>query len=110
RCVLRHRLRAPALVGSGRRALEGELGAGARSARGRMNPGLQRLSAYPFEKLARLKAGVVPPGELAHISMSIGEPQHAPPELILKALRAGVEQLGGYPPTIGRLELREAAA
>jgi N-succinyldiaminopimelate aminotransferase len=75
-----------------------------------MNPRLEKLTTYPFEKLARLKAGVAGPAQLAHIAMSIGEPQHAPPELILQALRAAVTRLGSYPPTLGSLELREAAA
>jgi len=75
-----------------------------------MNPRLGRLETYPFEKLARLKAGVEPPAGLRHIAMSIGEPQHAPPELIREALRRGVDELGGYPPTLGSLALRSAAA
>lgn len=75
-----------------------------------MNPLLERLQTYPFEKLARLKAGVEPPAHLRHIAMSIGEPQHAPPALVLEALRAGVTRLGSYPPTIGSVELRSAAA
>jgi N-succinyldiaminopimelate aminotransferase len=75
-----------------------------------MNPRLERLHTYPFEKLAQLKAGVVPPAHLTHIAMSIGEPQHAPPRLVLDALREGVTRLGTYPPTVGTLELRTAAA
>jgi hypothetical protein len=35
-----------------------------------------RLAAYPFERLARLKAQVTPPAKLPHIAMSIGF-QHA---------------------------------
>ncbi len=75
-----------------------------------MNPRLDRLQTYPFEKLARLKAGVEPPRGLEPIALSIGEPQHAPPDFILDALRAGVTRLGSYPPTLGTLELRAAAA
>ncbi len=75
-----------------------------------MNPRLERLQTYPFEKLARLKSGVRPPEHLRHIAMSIGEPQHAPPAFILEALRDGATRLGSYPPTIGTLELRVAAA
>ncbi|MGH8259115.1 MAG: aminotransferase class I/II-fold pyridoxal phosphate-dependent enzyme, partial [Steroidobacteraceae bacterium] len=75
-----------------------------------MNPRLERLQTYPFEKLARLKAGVQPPAHLRPISMSIGEPQHEPPALVLDALREGVTRLSSYPPTIGSAELRTAAA
>jgi N-succinyldiaminopimelate aminotransferase len=75
-----------------------------------MNPRLERLHAYPFERLARLKAGVTPPAGLAHISMSIGEPQHAPPELVLETLRRNLDRLGSYPATAGLPELRAACA
>jgi N-succinyldiaminopimelate aminotransferase len=75
-----------------------------------MNPRLRQLQTYPFEKLARLKAGVEPPARLRPIAMSIGEPQHAPPDFILDALREGVTRLASYPPTIGSLELRTACA
>ena len=75
-----------------------------------MNPHLDRLHTYPFEKLAALKSGVTPPAHLPHIALSIGEPQHAAPAFILEALCAGVDRLGSYPPTAGSLELRAAAA
>ncbi|MGH8228216.1 MAG: succinyldiaminopimelate transaminase [Steroidobacteraceae bacterium] len=75
-----------------------------------MNPRLGQLETYPFEKLARLLAGVEPPTGLEPLALSIGEPQHAPPALVLEALREGVTRLGSYPPTIGSLELRAAAA
>jgi N-succinyldiaminopimelate aminotransferase len=75
-----------------------------------MNPRLEQLTTYPFERLARLKAGVAAPTQPAHIAMSIGEPQHAPPQFLLEALRAAVTRLGSYPPTLGSVELRSAAA
>jgi N-succinyldiaminopimelate aminotransferase len=75
-----------------------------------MNPRLALLHAYPFERLARLKAGVEPPANLPHIAMSIGEPQHEPPAFVLDALRQNLHRLGSYPATIGLPELRGAAA
>ncbi len=75
-----------------------------------MNPRLAALHAYPFERLAKLKAGVAPPPGLRHIAMSIGEPQHAPPEFVLEALRRHLADLGSYPTTVGLSELREACA
>ncbi len=75
-----------------------------------MNPRLELLHAYPFERLARLKAGVTPPPDLAHIAMSIGEPQHAPPEFVLESLRRNLGRLGSYPATAGLPELRAACA
>jgi N-succinyldiaminopimelate aminotransferase len=75
-----------------------------------MNPALERLQAYPFERLARLLSGSTPPPELRHIGMSIGEPKHAPPALALAALRAHLEDLGSYPATRGLPALRTALA
>jgi N-succinyldiaminopimelate aminotransferase len=59
-----------------------------------MNPRLEALHAYPFERLARLKAGLTPPPALKHIAMSIGEPQHAAPQILLETLRRSVDELG----------------
>ncbi len=75
-----------------------------------MNPDLARLQPYPFERLAALKAGIEPPAGLAHIAMTIGEPQHAPPAFALEALGAALDGLGGYPATAGLPELRAACA
>ena len=75
-----------------------------------MNPRLERLHAYPFERLARLTAGVTAPAGLAHIAMSIGEPQHTPPAFVLETLRRHADRLGSYPATAGLPELRAACA
>ena len=75
-----------------------------------MNPFLERLQPYPFERLRALLAGAAPPAGLAHVNLSIGEPKHATPEFIERAL---VEHLGGlasYPLTSGTASLREAIA
>jgi N-succinyldiaminopimelate aminotransferase len=75
-----------------------------------VNPRLDRLHAYPFERLARLKSGITPPPGPAHIAMSIGEPQHAPPAFVLDTLRDNLHRLGSYPATGGLPEFRAAAA
>jgi N-succinyldiaminopimelate aminotransferase len=75
-----------------------------------MNPELGRLAPYPFERLARLRAGLVPPAGLSAITMTIGEPQHAPPALALEALVAALDGVGVYPATAGLPELRIACA
>ncbi|MGH8211021.1 MAG: succinyldiaminopimelate transaminase [Steroidobacteraceae bacterium] len=75
-----------------------------------MNPRLERLHAYPFERLARLKTGVTPPAGLAHVAMSIGEPQHASPAFVLGTLRESLDRLGSYPATAGLPEFRAACA
>ncbi len=75
-----------------------------------MNERIGLLHAYPFERLARLKSGLVPPAHLPHIAMSIGEPKHPPPQLVIDALCANMDQLGSYPLTVGVPELRNACA
>lgn len=75
-----------------------------------MNPRLATLHAYPFERLAQLKATLRPPPHLKHIAMSIGEPQHVPPTIVLQALEKNLDRLGSYPATAGSIELRTAAA
>ena len=75
-----------------------------------MNQRLELLAAYPFERLARLKAGITPPAELAHIAMSIGEPKHAPPDFVIEALRRELGKLDSYPVTAGLAEMRAACA
>ncbi|MEE3169291.1 MAG: succinyldiaminopimelate transaminase, partial [Pseudomonadota bacterium] len=47
-----------------------------------MNPNLDRLHPYPFEKLAKLKAGITVPTHLRPISLGIGEPKHPSPEFV----------------------------
>ncbi|MCC5881268.1 MAG: succinyldiaminopimelate transaminase [Halomonas sp.] len=75
-----------------------------------MNPDLDALKPYPFEKLAALKAGVVPPEGLAHIPLTIGEPQHAPFDGALKTLHEHQLDFARYPATAGIAELRDAIA
>jgi len=73
-----------------------------------MNPDLDRLHPYPFEKLAQLKAGVTGPAHLAPISLGIGEPKHPAPEFIKQVVADNLARLGNYPTTKGTDELREA--
>lgn len=74
-----------------------------------MNPQLALLQPYPFERLRTLLSGVVPNPQLAPISLSIGEPKHATPAVVLDAL-AGAKGLANYPTTAGAPALREAIA
>ena len=74
-----------------------------------MNPLLDRLHPYPFEKLRALLDGIEPPG-LPPIRLSIGEPQHATPALIRDALVEHLDGLSTYPLTGGLDVLREAIA
>lgn len=75
-----------------------------------MNPALESLHPYPFEKLAELKAGITPPAHLEHIALSIGEPKHTPPAFVLEAMSQNLNALTQYPLTKGLPELRETIA
>ena len=75
-----------------------------------MNPALDKLQPYPFERLRALLAGAQPPAHLPHISMSIGEPRHPAPEFVVESLIANMAGLGSYPATAGAPQLRAAIA
>ena len=75
-----------------------------------MNPRLFRLQPYPFERLRRLVDGVAPNRALSPINLSIGEPKHPTPGLILDALSAAGASVANYPTTAGLPTLREAIA
>jgi N-succinyldiaminopimelate aminotransferase len=75
-----------------------------------MNPRLDRLYAYPFERLAKLKAGATPPSGLSHIALSIGEPKHPAPPFVVETLTRSLHGLGIYPPTAGSPEFRRSVA
>ncbi len=75
-----------------------------------MNPRLDALHPYPFEKLRALMAGAVPPAGVAPVSLSIGEPKHPTPAFIEAALCANLKGLSGYPATKGNPALRQAIA
>jgi N-succinyldiaminopimelate aminotransferase len=75
-----------------------------------VNDRLDRLSDYPFTRLAALLAEVKPRTNREPVIMSVGEPQHAPPALIDETLRANAHLWGKYPPTNGSPDFRAAAA
>ena len=75
-----------------------------------MNSDLSRLQPYPFEKIAILKKGVQPNPELTPLSLSIGEPKHPTPTIILDSLRDSLGEIASYPGTKGTLALRQSFA
>ena len=79
-------------------------------ARVQVNPNLDRLQPYPFEKLRALFEGLEPPADLKPIRLSIGEPQHPTPPFIMQTLADNLGGLATYPTTQGSEALRGAIA
>jgi N-succinyldiaminopimelate aminotransferase len=75
-----------------------------------MNPLLDRLHPYPFERLRALGRDIVPNPALRPISLGLGEPRHATPGLIKDALTGSLAGLASYPATAGEPALRRAMA
>jgi N-succinyldiaminopimelate aminotransferase len=76
-----------------------------------MNPFLDDLQLYPFERMNALKSGLRVRNNAPHIALSIGEPKHATAPFLIaaatdaKAVSAG---LATYPATKGTDGLRAA--
>jgi N-succinyldiaminopimelate aminotransferase len=73
-----------------------------------MNPALDRLQSYPFQKLTALLQGVTPNPQVKPISLHIGEPKHPTPEFIRQRLAENLAGLANYPTTLGGEGLRNA--
>lgn len=73
-----------------------------------MNPNLNHLQPYPFQRLRDLFQGLTPNPAYSHVNLSIGEPKHATPSIISEALANNLSGLASYPTTIGVPALREA--
>ena len=75
-----------------------------------MNPDLNRLQPYPFQKLAALFREVQPNPDYRAISLSIGEPKHATSQFIREALANNLDGLANYPTAAGSDALRNTIA
>lgn len=75
-----------------------------------VNPLLDKLQPYPFEKLRQLFSGVTPNTKYAAIGLGIGEPKHPTPEFIKQAITDNLSGLASYPSTTGSEALRAAIA
>jgi N-succinyldiaminopimelate aminotransferase len=75
-----------------------------------VNPLLDKLQPYPFEKLRLLFAGTTPNPSYSAISLGIGEPKHPTPAFIRQALADNLGGLASYPSTAGSEALRGAIA
>jgi len=75
-----------------------------------MNPRLDHLQPYPFERLQALFADLEPPADRDRINLGIGEPKQTPPELVLDTIERHRADFARYPTTGGTEELQTACA
>ena len=75
-----------------------------------MNPRLDLLHSYPFQRLSALLAANDPPPAVRPVSLHIGEPKHPTPAFIREALIGSLDGLSSYPATLGSEALRGAIA
>ena len=75
-----------------------------------MNPDLEKLQSYPFQKLTTLLQGAAPNPNLSPIALFIGEPRHPTPSFIKQSLIDNLEGMANYPLTAGQPPLRLAIA
>lgn len=76
----------------------------------KLNPNLNRLQPYPFQKLHKLFEGITHNRDFAPINLHIGEPKHATPDFICQALADNLAGLAHYPTTLGARSLRASIA
>ena len=75
-----------------------------------VNPLLQTLQPYPFEKLRALFKDIKPRAGFSPISFGIGEPKHPTPAIVRDAVVNALGGLSAYPATLGSEPLRQAIA
>lgn len=72
-----------------------------------LNERIARVES-PFRRLDELLAGTAPNPQLPLISMSVGEPQDAPPALLAEVVAANANLWNRYPPAVGTPEFRRS--
>jgi succinyldiaminopimelate transaminase len=75
-----------------------------------LNPRLDDLKDYPFQRLRALLDGLDPPAGVTPIDLTLGEPRHPFPAFVADILAANQADYGRYPPLAGTAELRDAIA
>lgn len=75
-----------------------------------MQPRLDKLGAYPFERLKKLFDGRRANPELEHIDAGAGEPRLPLPSFVADTIAANLGGFSKYPSTVGGAPLRQAIA
>ena len=71
---------------------------------------MDKLGAYPFERLKRLFEGSAANNSLDHIDAGAGEPRLPLPDFVADILNKNLAGFSKYPTTVGGPELRQAIA
>lgn len=74
------------------------------------NPRLDKLGDYAFTKVAQLLAPVAPQANATPIVMSVGDPQHSPPDFVQRVIAENAHLWNRYPPMTGTPAYRDAVA
>ena len=75
-----------------------------------LNPLIDDLADYPFDRLRALLDGLRPPDGMKPLILSVGEPRHSPPPIVAETLAAHASDWGRYPPVDGTPAFRRAVA
>jgi aspartate/methionine/tyrosine aminotransferase len=75
-----------------------------------LNPRLDLLTDFPFDRLRTLLTGINPPAGIEPLDLSLGGPLHEPPAMIAETIAAQAAGWGRYPPMDGTPEFQAAAA
>ena len=73
-----------------------------------LNARMDAVGDYPFDRLRSLLGDLQPPAGLKPIPLSLGEPQHAPPDFLAEIVAAEKAGWSKYPPMRGTEEARAA--
>ncbi|MDA0655658.1 MAG: aminotransferase class I/II-fold pyridoxal phosphate-dependent enzyme [Proteobacteria bacterium] len=74
------------------------------------NPAFDKLSVYPFWRLAKLLETEAKPSGMDEIALQIGEPKIPQPAFVAQIIAANAEKWGNYPPHPGTESYRAACA
>jgi len=75
-----------------------------------INDRLDRIGDYPFDRLRALLNGHEPGGGAPALSLAVGEPQHATPDIVRRVVEENAGLWNRYPPIQGAPEFRAAVA
>lgn len=75
-----------------------------------LNPALDALTDYPFDRLRALLDPIAPPAGLKPMVLSVGEPRHAPPAMVREIIDREHAAWNRYPPVDGTEAFRQAVA